>query len=143
MKLFDSVIPVVATIFLLAPSVASWGLLGHRTAALLSTRYLLPETARFIRARLYRDETIMSASTWADRYAHVPLGRYSAPWHYIDAMDSPPSQCGINYSRDCHGEEGCIVAAIVNMVLSLSLCILLLSLFESKETKTGAFLYMF
>ena len=39
---------------------------------------------------------------------------YSRPWHYIDAKDSPPNECGLNMSRDCTLESGCVVTAIAN-----------------------------
>ncbi|KAK6524206.1 hypothetical protein TWF694_005863 [Orbilia ellipsospora] len=103
-------------ILLSATNVASWGFYGHKTVALLASRYLLPDTAVFVRTYLYKDQTIMDAAVWADRYAHIPLGRYSKTWHYIDAKDDPPRVCEVNYSRDCavHG-SGCIVSALANM----------------------------
>ena len=33
--------------------------------------------------------------------------------HYIDAEDSPPSSCNVDYRRDCSA-EGCIVSAVAN-----------------------------
>ncbi|KAF3903420.1 hypothetical protein ABW21_db0207230 [Orbilia brochopaga] len=109
---------------LLAPvlQVQAWGFLGHKTVALLASRHLLPETAIFVRSFLYRDQSIMDAAVWADRYAHVPFGRYSKGWHYIDARDEPPAWCGIQYDRDCGddgGQGGCIVSALVNMTARL------------------------
>ncbi|EWC45905.1 hypothetical protein DRE_04912 [Drechslerella stenobrocha 248] len=104
------------------PTAAAWGYLGHKTVALLASRHLLPETASFVRSLLYRDQTIMDAAVWADRYAHVPLGRYSKGWHYIDARDEPPTSCGIQYNRDCGddgGKGGCVVSALVNMTSRL------------------------
>jgi hypothetical protein len=35
-------------------------------------------------------------------------------FHYIDAEDDPPTSCNIDYERDCHASEGCIVSAIAN-----------------------------
>ncbi|KAH0613691.1 uncharacterized protein H6S33_005577 [Morchella sextelata] len=100
---------------LFAASASAWGMLGHRTVALLSTRYLLPDTAIFVKSLLPKPQSMVSASTWPDYYAHTPDGRYSAPWHWIDSHDNPPHTCEVNYHRDCGGEEGCIVSAIVNM----------------------------
>lgn len=58
----------------------------------------------------------MDAAVWADRYAHIPLGRYSKTWHYIDARDDPPRVCEVNYDRDCAvAGGGCIISALVNM----------------------------
>ena len=106
----------------LAPLTSAWGMLGHRTVALLSTRYLLPETATWVR-QLLGSESIAAASTWADDYSHSKDGKYSAPWHYIDAKDKPPHTCGVSYSRDCEQDIGCIVSALVNMVPLLPLLI--------------------
>jgi hypothetical protein len=35
-------------------------------------------------------------------------------FHYIDAEDDPPNSCNVDFERDCHAEEGCIVSAIAN-----------------------------
>lgn len=107
---------------LLSPAaVWGWGMLGHRTTALLATRFLSRPAGRQIRA-LLKPQSLVTASTWADYYAHTPQGRYSAPWHWIDARDSPPHACGIDLSRDCDDGSsdssspgrGCIVSAIAN-----------------------------
>jgi len=51
----------------------------------------------------------------ADSYRYTTAGKFSAPFHYIDALDSPPSSCGVDYTRDC-GTGGCVVSAINNYV---------------------------
>jgi hypothetical protein len=51
----------------------------------------------------------------ADTYRYTTAGLYSKPYHFIDANDSPPSSCSVEYSRDC-GSEGCVVSAIKNYV---------------------------
>ncbi|KAK6498054.1 hypothetical protein TWF506_004298 [Arthrobotrys conoides] len=113
MRLPPLVLPVITT---LIPSIQAWGFYGHKTVALLASRYLLPETAVFVQTYLYRGQSIMDAAVWADRYAHIPLGRYSKTWHYIDAQDDPPRVCEVNYNRDCAvSGSGCIVSALVNM----------------------------
>jgi hypothetical protein len=52
---------------------------------------------------------------WADSFRYTQAGKFSAPFHFIDAEDNPPSSCGVTYSRDC-GEKGCVVGAISNYV---------------------------
>lgn len=52
-------------------------------------------------------------------------GTFSAPFHYIDALDNPPHTCGVDYARDC-GPAGCVVSAISNYV-RISDCALRLS----------------
>lgn len=74
-------------------------MLGHRTTALVASRFLERDAARQIR-QLLKPQSLVTASTWADYFAHTAYGRYSAPWHWIDA-------------RDCGG-QGCIVSAIAN-----------------------------
>lgn len=95
----------------------AWGPLPHRTIALLSTRFLLPETAAFIRTILPKDETIAAAALWGDYFSHTAEGRWSGQLHYIDAHDDPEGGvCGVEYERDC-GEGGmCVVGGIVNVV---------------------------
>lgn len=51
----------------------------------------------------------------ADSYRYTTAGKFSAPYHYIDANDSPPSSCSVDLSRDCDS-EGCVVSAIKNYV---------------------------
>lgn len=52
-------------------------------------------------------------ASWADDYRTTTAGKYSAPFHFIDAQDNPPSSCNVNYSRDC-GSAGCSISAIAN-----------------------------
>ena len=33
--------------------------------------------------------------------------------HFVDAQDSPPNSCNVDYDRDCN-EGNCIVAALTN-----------------------------
>ncbi|KAF3089242.1 hypothetical protein TWF102_009734 [Orbilia oligospora] len=91
MHLQTLLLPAATTLLLtLPPATQAWGFYGHKTVALLASRYFLPETAQFVQTYLYRGQSIMDAAVWADRYAHIPLGRYSKTWHYIDAQDDPP-----------------------------------------------------
>lgn len=104
---------------LLSPAaVWGWGTLGHKTTAMLATRLLSRPAAREVRS-LLQSQSLMTVSTWADDFAHTSEGRYSAPWHYIDAHDSPPNACGVELSRDCDSvsgrkSSGCVVSAIAN-----------------------------
>lgn len=44
---------------------------------------------------------------------YTTAGKFSAPFHFIDAEDNPPSSCSVDYNRDC-GPSGCSVSAIAN-----------------------------
>lgn len=105
--------PILLLAVLFAAPLHAWGTLGHRTVALLASRSLTPSTARRLRT-LLKPRSLLSAATWPDYYSHTPDGRYSASWHYIDAMDSPPRYCNVSYTRDCPADRGCIVSAIAN-----------------------------
>ncbi|ERF76047.1 hypothetical protein EPUS_01380 [Endocarpon pusillum Z07020] len=97
----------------LIPSSLCWGSLGHRTVAYLASEYLTPNGSTYVANHL-NDEDISEAALFADKVRHMPMFNYSAGWHYIDAEDDPPRQCGINITRDCAMQGGCIVSAIVN-----------------------------
>jgi hypothetical protein len=45
-------------------------------------------------------------------------GEFSAPFHFIDAEDSPPSACNVDYDRDC-APEGCVVSALSNYTIRI------------------------
>ncbi|KAL7269489.1 hypothetical protein RUND412_007852 [Rhizina undulata] len=105
--------PFLPLFAVLPAPVVSWGMMGHQAVALLASRYFLPETARFVKEHL-NGQPLTRAATWADAYSHTANGRYSAPWHYIDAKDDPPRYCGVQYKRDCKSEAGCIISALVN-----------------------------
>ena len=107
-----------ATIFLLCsvPQLAiAWGTLGHETVAWIAQSYVSSATAAAIKdiLGLTQSDYMANVSTWADTYRYTSGGRWSAPLHFIDANDSPPSSCSVEYSRDC-GSSGCSISAIVN-----------------------------
>ena len=56
---------------------------------------------------------LANIASWADQYRYTTAGKWSAPLHFIDAEDNPPSSCNVDYERDC-GESGCSVSAIAN-----------------------------
>jgi hypothetical protein len=56
---------------------------------------------------------LANIASWADTYRSTTAGKWSAPLHFIDAEDSPPTSCNVNYTRDC-GSSGCSISAIAN-----------------------------
>jgi hypothetical protein len=93
------------------PLVAGWGSLGHRTVAYLAQLHFTP-TAHLFTNSLLNGQDISEAALFPDKIVHIPQFAYTAGWHYIDAQDDPPRQCGINITRDCL--DGCVVSAIAN-----------------------------
>ncbi|KAJ4302636.1 hypothetical protein N0V90_001525 [Kalmusia sp. IMI 367209] len=103
-----------AVIPLISPTVA-WGTLGHDTVAFIAQSFVSNKTAAFAKALLNdsSDAYLANVATWADSYRYTAEGSFSAPLHYIDALDDPPASCNVDFERDCP-EEGCIVSAIAN-----------------------------
>ncbi|KIW95063.1 uncharacterized protein Z519_03644 [Cladophialophora bantiana CBS 173.52] len=111
---------VIATIFLLTRLTNAWGTLGHKTIAWIAQSYVSTTTKSSVQSILdsTASDYMANVSTWADSYRYTSEGGWSAPLHYIDANDSPPESCSVDYNRDC-GETGCSVSAIVNYTLIL------------------------
>lgn len=106
---------LVLTASILTHCVAAWGSLGHRTTAALALLYLPPfHPAHKLLRDLLHGQDPTTAALFPDRIRYIPSFAYTAPWHYIDALDNPPYQCGINMTRDCLPGEGCVVSAIAN-----------------------------
>ncbi|TVY81361.1 Nuclease S1 [Lachnellula suecica] len=102
------------------PASYAWGSLGHETVAYVASNFVNSETKAFFQDILHNktDSYLAGVATWADSFRYTAAGRFSAPFHFIDAEDSPPSSCGVKYSRDC-GEQGCVVGAIQNYTTQL------------------------
>lgn len=94
---------------------SAWGTLGHATVAYIAQNYVSDEVATWAQGILAdtSDSYLANIASWADTYRSTTAGAFSAPFHYIDAEDNPPSDCNIDYARDC-GSTGCSVSAIAN-----------------------------
>ncbi|KAI0447573.1 nuclease S1 precursor [Xylaria telfairii] len=93
----------------------AWGAMGHETVAYIASNFVASGTKSYFQSLLgdTSADYLASVASWADSYRYTTAGSFSAPFHYIDANDSPPSSCGVDYSRDC-GAAGCVVSAIQN-----------------------------
>ncbi|KAJ5836271.1 S1/P1 nuclease [Penicillium robsamsonii] len=93
----------------------AWGALGHATVAYVAQHYMSPEAAKWAKTVLNdtSDSYLANIASWADSYRKTDEGKWSAPLHYIDAMDDPPTSCNVDYERDCPA-EGCSISAIAN-----------------------------
>lgn len=63
------------------------------------------------------DVDISDASIWADWYKTTPEGRETGSWHFVNAHDSPPKSCDLDFERDCG--DRCLVTAILNVTRQL------------------------
>lgn len=62
----------------------------------VALQYLTPATLTKVNAVLANDPaktgtSMPAVATWADSYRYTTAGEFSAPFHYIDSNDSPPS----------------------------------------------------
>jgi hypothetical protein len=108
---------LVLTLFSSVPNVAAWGSLGHETVAYIASNFVERDTKVLFQSILHNKTSsyLAGVATWADSFRYTKAGRFSESFHFIDAEDSPPSTCGVEYSRDC-GAKGCVVGAITNYV---------------------------
>ena len=85
--------------------------------AYIATSIVSPSTKTYLQYLLKNDTDsyLANVATWADSFRYTAGGKFSAPFHFIDAEDDPPRSCGVKYERDC-GKEGCIVGALANYV---------------------------
>lgn len=97
------------------PCAQAWGVLGHATVAYVAQNYLNADTASWAKGVLGDTSTsyLANIASWADDYRSTTAGKFSAPFHFIDAEDNPPSSCNVDYTRDC-GASGCSISAIAN-----------------------------
>lgn len=88
---------------------------GHITVAYIASDFVLPETASYFQTLLRNDSSsyLAGVATWADSIRYTKWGRFTSPFHFIDAHDKPPSNCTVDFERDCK-EEGCVITAIAN-----------------------------
>ncbi|KAH8662277.1 phospholipase C/P1 nuclease domain-containing protein [Xylariales sp. PMI_506] len=99
----------------LLPQVTAWGSLGHITVAYVASNLVKPETATYFQGLLRNDTEhyLAGVATWADSIRYTKWGRFTKNFHFIDAKDSPPTYCGVDFERDCK-EDGCVVSSIQN-----------------------------
>ncbi|KAI0259205.1 nuclease Le1 [Gloeopeniophorella convolvens] len=101
---------------LAAPNgVVAWGNLGHETTGFLAMQFLDSTTLSAVQSSLGStfNFSLGPAATWADEVRSEAAFKFSAPFHFIDAEDDPPTSCSVNVQRDC-GSAGCVISAIQN-----------------------------
>ncbi|KAI2617182.1 S1/P1 nuclease [Hypoxylon sp. NC1633] len=110
---------VVLGAFLL-PGATAWGSLGHITVAYIASNFVKENTATYFQDLLRNDTEhyLAGVATWADSIRYTKWGRFSKNFHFIDAKDTPPSYCGVDFERDCK-EEGCVVSSLRNYTSQL------------------------
>ncbi|KAK6586799.1 hypothetical protein PZA11_000089 [Diplocarpon coronariae] len=110
--------PIPLALLTSVPATRAWGTLGHTAVAYVASSFVQPATRDLFQDILHdsSDAYLAAVATWADSFRYTAAGRFSAPFHFIDAGDNPPTSCGVEYARDC-GEQGCVVGAIQNYLV--------------------------
>lgn len=118
-KMASRALPIALLAAAGLPTAFGWGAMGHEAVAYIASNFVASETESYFQDLLgdTSADYLASVASWADSYRYTTEGKFSAPFHYIDANDDPPSSCGVEMSRDC-GSEGCVVSAIANYVNS-------------------------
>ena len=106
---------IAGSLLALSSGADAWGVLGHATVAQVASKYLTAQAKTYVAGLLGPGVTMPSIASYADNYRSTTAGKFSAPYHFIDALDNPPSTCSVDTARDC-GAGGCIVSAIANYV---------------------------
>lgn len=111
------ILTIALSALLLPTGALAWGAYGHETVAYVAASFVSAPTRTFFQSLLgdASADYLAGVATFADSYRSTAAGGFSAPFHYVDARDSPPGSCGVSYSRDC-GPGGCVISAISNYV---------------------------
>ncbi|KAH8886721.1 S1/P1 nuclease [Thozetella sp. PMI_491] len=105
----------VAASLAVLPGALAWGGFGHISVAYLASNFVSNETAAYFQGLLRNDTEhyLAGVATWADSIRYTKWGHFTGVFHFIDAKDTPPTDCNVDFERDCK-EEGCVVSAIQN-----------------------------
>ncbi|GJN66284.1 hypothetical protein PLICBS_000301 [Purpureocillium lilacinum] len=91
--------------------------LGHMSTAYLAHHFLSNSTQAYLKELLNIHENddgyLANAALWADTIKRTKEWHFTETFHFIDAHDSPPSSCNVNFMRDCK-ETGCVISALTN-----------------------------
>ncbi|KAG6275243.1 hypothetical protein E4U48_002198 [Claviceps purpurea] len=99
-----------------APVATAWGSLGHITTAYLASHFVANTTEAFFKELLLSDDGddyLAKVASWADSVRYTKWGRFTKNFHFIDAHDSPPHSCNVDFQRDCKA-DGCVISALAN-----------------------------
>ncbi|KAG6039451.1 hypothetical protein E4U41_002536 [Claviceps citrina] len=98
-----------------APVATAWGSLGHITTAYLASHFVANSTEAFFQELLLSDDHdyLAKVASWADSVRYTKWGRFTKNFHFIDAHDSPPRSCNVDFERDCKA-DGCVISALAN-----------------------------
>lgn len=86
-----------------------WGEIGHEAVAKVARHFMTADATSATRA-LLGDESLETASLWADEIRKQPGYEWSRPLHYANVVEGEKS---FELERDCKPTTGCVVSAIL------------------------------
>lgn len=115
----------ISAFLAISPTSLAYGGVGHRTIGYLAEKWLTPKAAQVFGELLANDRgfDFSDAAVWADIVRDQDkLTWDTSHWHYVNNLqDNPPKNvCGISWN-DCP-EKGCVLSAIINQVVKVSVC---------------------
>jgi hypothetical protein len=113
------ILSVAALVAAAAPSALAWGAMGHETVAYIASNFVKASTKTYFQSLLgdTSGDYLASVASWADSWRYTTEGAFSASFHYIDALDNPPTSCDVDLERDCG--DACVVSSIANYTTRL------------------------
>lgn len=108
--------------------------------AYIASNFVKEDTAAYFQDILKNDTEhyLAGVATWADSIRYTKWGHFSSNFHFIDAKDTPPTYCGVDFERDCK-KDGCVVSSIQNYTSQL----LDTSLWPSRRNQAAKFVIHF
>jgi len=94
-----------------------WGAEGHNITALIAQTYLT-EAAKTGVCTYLGSCNLVDYVSWADQVRSTPQFAWSAPLHFMNTNDNPPSTCFVDYTASCPNNF-CVVGAITNFTQNL------------------------
>ncbi|KAF8528471.1 nuclease Le1 [Hysterangium stoloniferum] len=105
---------IIASVLL--SGVSAWGEVGHETIGFIAMQFLAPKAKTFVTTTLANNFSgnLGPGAPWADTVRSTKAFSWSAPFHFVDAEDSPTTgSCSVVQTRDCAAGT-CILSAIAN-----------------------------
>ncbi|KAF7318834.1 Nuclease Le1 [Mycena chlorophos] len=102
----------------LVGGVYGWGAVGHQAIGYIAMQFLSPKALELVQTSLGTtySGSLGPAAPWADQVRSLPAYSWSAPYHFVDSEDNPPTSCSVSESRDC-GNGACVLGAIANYTM--------------------------
>jgi hypothetical protein len=100
------------SLVMVALSLISWGVIGHRTIGKIAENHLTPKAKTSVYA-LLGTETMPLVSTYADEIRSLKQYSYTGPWHYVNLKQ------GLNFNEYVSALKADTGANVYNALLKM------------------------